>query len=102
MIRIRPATSIKVKIMFIHDDSLIPMKLIKDSKAIKDTADNMTGAPTNPARYPPKPNATVEADIMDVKRVIQPIMKARKLFLNAFLTNKNSAADFGNIGDNSA
>src|SRR3989338_5770494 len=101
MIRIRPDASIKVKTMFVHDDSLIPMKLIKDNKAINDTADNTIGAPKNPVRYPPKPNATVEAEITDVKSVIQPMIKARKLFLNAFLTNKNSAADFGNIEDNS-
>ncbi len=102
MIRTKPAASIKVKTMFIQDDSLMPIKLTKDSRAINDTADTMIGAPKNPARYPPKPNATVDAEITDVKSVIHPMMKARKLFLNAFLTNKNSAADFGNIEDNSA
>src|SRR3990172_5725590 len=97
-----PVDDFKKKTIFIQDYSLMPMKLIKDSRAINDTAGTTIGAPKNPVRYPPKPNATVDAEITDVKSVIHPIRKARKLFLNAFLTNKNSAADFGNIEDNSA
>ena len=44
-------------------------------------AEMIIGIFTNSAKYPPNPNATVAAVIMDVIAVSHPIINAKKLFL---------------------
>ncbi len=65
-------------------------------------AETIIGISTNSTKYPPNPKATVAAVIIDVMAVSQPIRKAKKLFLKAFLIKIYSAAAFGNIDDSSA
>ncbi len=91
-----------VKITFIEDDSLIPKKLTNDNTAIINIAEIKTGAPNKSAKYPPKPNAIVDAEIIATNNVSQPTINATKLFLNAFFTKEYSAAAFGYIEESSA
>jgi len=88
--------------VFVHADYLIPMKFTIERITSKPIAEMIIGMFTNSPKYPPNPNTTVAAVIIDVMAVNQPIRKAKKLFLNAFFMKTYSAAALGNIDDNSA
>lgn len=101
IIRINPEASIIVKIVFVHADSLIPIKFTIERIISKPIAEIIIGMFTNSAKYPPNPNATVAAVIMDVIAVSQPIRKAKNYFKCIFMKTYSAAA-LGKIDDNSA
>src|SRR3972149_7024328 len=98
----RPAASTMVKIIFVQEDSLIPKKLIKDNAPNNKIALITIGRSINSAKYPPKPNATTAAVIIDVMAVSHPMINPKKLLLKEFFIKVYSAAAFGKTEESSA
>src|SRR3990172_9940843 len=98
----RPAASISVRIIFVQEDSLIPKKLIIDNAPSSKIALTTIGRSINSAKYPPKPNATTAAVIIEVTAVNHPMMNPKKLLLKEFFIKVYSAAAFGKTEESSA
>ncbi len=102
MINARPAAVTNAKTTFIHAECFIPIKFTNDNPPINKIAEIVIGISINSAKYPPNPNETVAAVIIEVIAVSHPMINPINLLLNACFTKVYSAAALGNSAVSSA
>ena len=106
IIKISPEASINVNRIFVHVDALIPTKLIRLTITMRIIAKITTiisrEIPIKSAKYPAKPNATVAAERIPEKIIIQPKINDKSRILKASSVYTNSAALLGYIAESSA